>query len=198
VGEKWITSQFDFDPAALIYLQTHYIHLDHEQLASGSAGITYKWGYTVFSTDVLYGTGLREDSTATDGSTIPNCAHVPPYGTVNLGVSHDFTDIGWNGVKARFDVINVFDIDYQIRSGTGVGVRQRPGVVSALAIAVTQPMSAFRQKRTAVKRLIDSEKPPFLIDQSSEQQRDQRHPAQIEWQAAGPAPGNDQCYQRSG
>ena len=47
---------------------------------------------------------------------------MPPYGTVNLGVSHDFGDLGWDGITARVDVINVFDIDYQIRSGTGVGV----------------------------------------------------------------------------
>ena len=39
-----------------------------------------------------------------------------------LGVSHDFTDIGWNGVTARVDVINLFDVDYQIRSGSGIGV----------------------------------------------------------------------------
>jgi outer membrane receptor for ferrienterochelin and colicins len=122
VGEGWVSSQFDFDPADLAYSQTHFIHLDHEQLASGSGGVTYKWGNTTFSTDVLYGTGLREDSTAPDGSNIPNGAHVPPYGTVNLGVSHDFGDLGWDGITARVDVINVFDIDYQIRSGTGVGV----------------------------------------------------------------------------
>ncbi len=122
VGEGWASSQFSFDPADLIYSQTHFIHLDHEQLASGSAGVTYKWNNTVFSADALYGTGLRQDATAPDGSNIPNGAHVPPYGTVNLGVSHDFTDIGWDGFTGRFDVINVFDIDYQIRSGTGVGV----------------------------------------------------------------------------
>ena len=122
IGEDWITSQFVFAPDELAYTQTHFIHLDHEQLASGSAGVTYKWANTVFSADTLYGTGLREGATAPDGSSIPNGAHVPPYGTVNLGVSHDFGDLGWDGFTGRFDVINVFDIDYQIRSGSGVGV----------------------------------------------------------------------------
>lgn len=122
VGIDWVTSQFDFNPDDLAYVQDHYIHLDHEQYASASAGASYKWGTTIFSSDMIYGTGLREDSTAPDGTTIPNGGHVPPYVTINVGVSHDFSDLGWNGWTARADIINLFDVDYQIRSGTGVGV----------------------------------------------------------------------------
>ena len=122
VGEDWITSQFDFDPADLAYVQTHFIHLDHDQYATASAGATYKWMNTVFSADLIYGSGLRQDATDPSGTNIPNGGHVPPYGTVNLGVSHDFSDIGWDGWTARADVVNLFDIDYQIRSGSGVGV----------------------------------------------------------------------------
>ena len=99
-----------------------FIHLDHEQLASASAGVAYRWGPTVFGADMIYGTGLREDLTLPSGENIPNGAHVPPYVQINLGVSRDLTDIGLDGLTARADVINLFDVDYQIRSGSGVGV----------------------------------------------------------------------------
>ncbi|MGA7674117.1 MAG: TonB-dependent receptor [Rhizomicrobium sp.] len=122
IGEDWITSQFSFDPADLAYVQNHFIHLDHEQLASASAGVAYRWGPTVFGADMIYGTGLREDLTLPSGENIPNGAHVPPYVQINLGVSRDLTDIGLDGLTARADVINLFDVDYQIRSGSGVGV----------------------------------------------------------------------------
>ena len=42
--------------------------------------------------------------------------------TVNLGVTQDFSLMGWTGLTARFDVINLFDQIYEIRDGTGVGV----------------------------------------------------------------------------
>ena len=47
---------------------------------------------------------------------------MPAYVTVNLGVSQDFDLGGWKGLTARFDVINLFDENYEIRDGTGVGV----------------------------------------------------------------------------
>jgi outer membrane receptor protein involved in Fe transport len=122
VGIDWISSQFNFTPADFAYVQDHYIHLDHEQFASASAGVSYKWMNTVFSSDMIYGTGLRQSITAPDGTNIPNGGHVPPYVSINAGISHDFTDIGWDGVTARVDVINLFDVDYQIRSGSGIGV----------------------------------------------------------------------------
>jgi outer membrane receptor protein involved in Fe transport len=121
-GEAWASSQFNFDPAALVYSQTHYIHLDHDQYVSASTGISYKWMSTIFSVDAIVGSGLREDATAPDGSTIPNGGHVPPYGVVNLGAVHDFSDIGLDGWEGRFDIVNLFNVDYQIRNGSGVGV----------------------------------------------------------------------------
>lgn len=121
-GEGWITSQFTFDPAALAYSQTHYIHLDHDQSISASAGMSYKWKNSTVSLDTIIGSGLRQDATAPDGSVMPNGGHVPAYGVVNLGVVHDFSDLGMAGWAGRFDVTNLFDVDYQIRSGSGVGV----------------------------------------------------------------------------
>ena len=121
-GEDWITSQFNFDPADLAFVQGHYIHLDHDQSVSASAGVTYKWTNTAFSADALFGSGLRQDATASDGTVVPNGGHVPAYGVVNLGAAHDFSDIGLDGWEGRVDIVNLFNVDYQIRSGSGVGV----------------------------------------------------------------------------
>lgn len=112
-GKDIVSSEFQFDPGDLAYIANHFIPLDHQQIVSISAGASYKWGLTQLSADLLYGSGLRRD-----GAT-PNSDHVPGYVQVNLGVSRE---LGMGGLKARFDVINVFDEKYEIRDGTGVGV----------------------------------------------------------------------------
>jgi outer membrane receptor protein involved in Fe transport len=114
-GRDIVSSQFQFDPADLAYIATHFIPVDHQQFVSLSAGASYSWEGTRFSADLLYGSGLRRD-----GAT-PNGGHLPGYAQVNLGVSHDF-DLGWKPLTVRFDVINLFDEKYEIRDGTGVGV----------------------------------------------------------------------------
>jgi outer membrane receptor protein involved in Fe transport len=116
VGRNIISSQFQFDPGDLAYIAGNYIPLDHQQIGSLSAGASYNWDGTLFSTDLLYGTGLRRD-----GAT-PNGDHVAPYTIVNFGLSHGFDIGGFKGVTARFDIINAFDETYEIRDGTGVGV----------------------------------------------------------------------------
>jgi outer membrane receptor protein involved in Fe transport len=115
VGRDIVSSQFQFDPADLAYIATHFIPLDHQQLVSISAGAAYTWHDIKVSTDLLYGSGLRRD-----GAT-PNGASVPDYTQVNFGISHDF-DLWDKPLTARFDVINLFDEKYEIRDGTGVGV----------------------------------------------------------------------------
>jgi len=52
---------------------------------------------------------------------VPNGGHVDAYTQVNVGVVQDLTFWGVGGLSARFDVINVFDEKYEIRSGSGVG-----------------------------------------------------------------------------
>jgi outer membrane receptor protein involved in Fe transport len=115
-GTEIVSSQFQFSPADLAYIATHYIPNDHQQLVTVSAGASYRWDGTQFSTDLLYGSGLRRD-----GAT-PNGDHVPGYVQVNLGVRRDFSAGGLDGFTARFDVINLFDDKYEIRDGTGIGV----------------------------------------------------------------------------
>jgi outer membrane receptor protein involved in Fe transport len=128
-GKDIDTAQFNFNPADLAYIGSNFIHLDHEQQQTASGGLSYLWQDTRFSADFLFGSGLRADLelpagevTAYGGTGIPNGEHLPYYTQVNFGSTHVFTLGGQGTLTARFDVINVFDQDYQIRNGTGVGV----------------------------------------------------------------------------
>ena len=96
------------------YIQSHFIYTDHCQFLTGSAGLSYLWNGTRFSADMFYGSGLRSGDA--------NISHVQPYAQFNVGITHEFQ--GWNmkPLTLRFDVVNVFDTLYQIRSGTGIGV----------------------------------------------------------------------------
>lgn len=120
-GKDVVSSQFSFTQAQLLYLESNYIHLDHEERASASAGVAYSFYGTRLSTDLLFGTGLRQDLVLPDGFDIPNGDHTPSYLTVNVGASHDF-QTAYGPLTVRFDVINASDKAYEIRSGTGVGV----------------------------------------------------------------------------
>ena len=121
-GKDVESSQFNFGADDLVYIQNNYIHLDHEGRVAASAGASYLWSGTRFSADMLFGTGLRQDLTLPDGSSIPNGDHTPSYTQINFGVSHEFRLDRTGPITVRFDVINVTDKVYQIRSGSGVGV----------------------------------------------------------------------------
>ena len=116
-GKTWDSSQFNFSPEDIAYVATHYIHLDHEQQFTASGGASYLWQDTRFSADFLVGSGLRSSP-----GVVPNGDHLPEYTQVNLGASHVFHIDHAGTLTARFDVINAFDKDYEIRNGTGVGV----------------------------------------------------------------------------
>jgi len=115
------SSQFSFSAAQLAYIADYYIHLDHEERVSASSGVSYLWLGTRFSADMIFGTGLRQDLTLAT-YTIPNGDHTPSYTDFNLGLSHAFKFEHTGALTARFDVINLFDKSYEIRSGTGIGV----------------------------------------------------------------------------
>jgi hypothetical protein len=121
-GKNIDSAQFNFAQADLNYIATHYIHLDHEQRFTVSGGASWLWQGTRLSGDFILGSGLRADEILTDGTSIPNGAHLPSYTQVNLGASHVF-DIAHAGtLTARVDLINVLDKQYEIRDGTGIGV----------------------------------------------------------------------------
>ena len=116
IGRDIVSSQFNFSQDDLNYIATHYIPLDHQQSVSASGGISYLYGRTRFSTDLLLGTGLRATVVH------PNDSHLPTYVQVNAGTSHDFDLMASGTITLRLDIINVFDEKYEIRNGTGVGV----------------------------------------------------------------------------
>jgi hypothetical protein len=125
-GRDWTSSQFLFGPADLAYVKDHWIFLDHDQAVTGSCGVSYHWdtreGGTRIYADVLYGSGLRNDATAADGSNLPNGGTVPAYQAVNLGAEQSFKAGGNQLWKIRFDIVNIFDRSYELRDGSGVGV----------------------------------------------------------------------------
>jgi outer membrane receptor protein involved in Fe transport len=117
-GRGIVSGQFNFDPAELAYIQDHWIHLDHDQTATVSAGGTWKLGATSLSGELIYGSGLRR----TPEGEPPNSGHLPGYTQVNLGVSHELDTARLGRLTLKADVINLFDKVYEIRDGSGVGV----------------------------------------------------------------------------
>jgi outer membrane receptor protein involved in Fe transport len=116
-GRDIDSQQFTIDPAELDYIQTHYIHLDHQGEYTGSGGVSYAITQNDSAyVDVLYGSGLR--------SGFANDKKEPQYAPVNLGFEHTIhiDNSDKNLVKLRFDVLNAFDEVYQLRSGSGIGV----------------------------------------------------------------------------
>ncbi len=101
------------------YIFDHYIYLDHSQTFTGSAGVFFniKQTETVPYLEMICGSGLRQDI-----DSAPNGGSVPAYDSVNVGFSQGFKWAGMPYLSARFDVINVADQIYEIRSGSGVGV----------------------------------------------------------------------------
>ena len=53
---------------------------------------------------------------------MPNGASLPDYQQINLSVVQKIDTGIFQGLEARLDVINLLDLKYQIRNGTGVGV----------------------------------------------------------------------------
>jgi outer membrane receptor protein involved in Fe transport len=117
-GKNIVSSQFNFSPADLAYIAGHYIHLDHDQTYTSSGGIKYKLPTTNtrFAVDLTAGSGLRT------AGTVPNGASLPGYQQVNFSIVQSIDTGLFKGMELRFDVINLFDEVYQIRTGTGLGV----------------------------------------------------------------------------
>ncbi|MGD0766856.1 MAG: TonB-dependent receptor [Tepidisphaeraceae bacterium] len=115
-GRDIVSQQFTIDSSELAYIQNQAIPLDHQSEYTASAGVSYEWKNNEVYVDALYGSGLR--------SGFANQFAEPPYYPINVGYEHAFHPNGSRGdiIKLRFDVLNVFDESYQIRSGTGIGV----------------------------------------------------------------------------
>ena len=121
------------------YVDSHWIYTDHTQLVTGSAGAIYQfcgraayadetfgggpdgfwstqsWCGTRLSSDMIFGSGLRND--------IANLGTEQPYAQFNVGIAREFLlPNDSKPMTVRFDVVNLLDTVYQIRSGTGIGV----------------------------------------------------------------------------
>jgi len=130
-GKDWNSAQFLFSTNDLAYVKNNWIYLDHDQRVSGSFGASYLLKEsaktsTLFYVDALYGSGLRQNGGSYTylgtAYPIPNGDSVPAYYTINVGAEQDFHLRGKQILRARFDVVNLTDNVYQLRSGTGVGV----------------------------------------------------------------------------
>ncbi len=117
IGERIITSQYNFAPEDLAYVQNHYIFLDHDQKLTSSGGVNYALNdSTRVGADYLFGSGLRKDGA------VPNGASLPAYFQLNLNVSHDFAFERSGKLHAQLAVLNALDRTYELRDGSGIGV----------------------------------------------------------------------------
>ena len=127
------SNQYLFDAAELAYIANNYIFTDHDQAITASAGAAYRYAptRTTFTTDLIYGSGLR------DG--FANIGTVAPYASVNVGLLQDFqVTSAAKPTTFRFAVVNLLDHTYEIRDGSGIGVfapqyGQRRGFFASLS-----------------------------------------------------------------
>ncbi|TXD57741.1 TonB-dependent receptor [Ralstonia sp. TCR112] len=113
-GKGIETGQFNFDADELAYINNHWVNLDHDQRLTASAGVSYRYSGTTYTSDVLFGTGLRNG--------FANTEHLPAYWQMNVGAARDFNLPTLGKFKTRLTVLNIFDRSYQLRDGTGIGV----------------------------------------------------------------------------
>ena len=114
MGQQITSGQVQFGADELAYISKHWVYLDHDQRWTASGGSSYTWNGTKVYADLIYGSGLR--------SGFANTREMPPYATVNLGVSHTFDIPRLGKLTARFDIVNLLDKVYEIRNGSGIGV----------------------------------------------------------------------------
>lgn len=109
-----VSGQFNFDPDELAFIDSHYVHLDHDQRYTASGGLSYLWSGTRLSVNFIYGSGMRRG--------FANTESLPSYTEVNLGATRSLAVPGVDKIDLRISVVNLFDRVYLIRDGTGIGV----------------------------------------------------------------------------
>jgi len=114
------SNQYVLDAATYEYLLHNYHYTDDMQRMTGSAGASYRIYDTTLTADLIYGSGLRAGGLP---DFVPNSLHSTPYAVVNTGIAHDFKwSPDYKPLTVRFDVVNLFDQIYELRTGTGIGV----------------------------------------------------------------------------
>src|SRR5690348_5055697 len=115
LGTQVISGQFNFDPDELAWIDTHWVHLDHDQRMAASGGVSYAISdATRIGGDFLYGSGLRRG--------FANTETLPGYFQLNLDLTHTFDLPGLGKLDTRVALINALDRSYELRDGSGIGV----------------------------------------------------------------------------
>lgn len=114
LAKNCVSAQWNFAQDELNYIANNWVHTDHDQTFTASAGLSYNWLGTLLTTDATYGSGLRSGFANTD--------HVPDNIQVNLGAMRKFVLGSFGPMEARVAVINVADRVNPIREGSGIGV----------------------------------------------------------------------------
>ena len=112
-----ITSQYNFAPDDLAWVNRHWIALDHDQKLTSSGGLNYALDdATRVGANYLFGSGLRKDGA------VPNGASLPAYFQLDLSLAHDFAIERFGKLHAQLAVLNALDRSYELRDGSGIGV----------------------------------------------------------------------------
>jgi outer membrane receptor protein involved in Fe transport len=120
-GKDVESNQYLIDAPDYQYLLTHWHYTDDMQRMTGSAGVSYRIYDTTLSADMIYGSGLRTGDIE-DNNVPPNSLHTTPYAVINTGIAHDFKwSPDWKPLTVRFDIVNLFDQIYELRTGSGIG-----------------------------------------------------------------------------
>jgi outer membrane receptor protein involved in Fe transport len=135
MGKDIVSAQYNFQPDELAFIANNWIHLDHDQHWTGSAGAAY-----TLNSDSEYPTRLAVDATVqsglrADAPNVPNGRALPTYAVINLSAVQKITP----RTLLRLDVLNLADNTYQIRDGSGVGVgAPQFGIRRAILAGITQ------------------------------------------------------------
>ena len=108
-AHKISSGQYLLENAEIDFISKNYVHLDHEQKITASAGASYKFNKNIFGGDVLFGSGMRRGEAST--------LSMPAYATFNTFVSREIYKINF-----RLAVNNIFDRTYRLHDGTGIGM----------------------------------------------------------------------------
>lgn len=133
VGRGLETGQFNFDPAETDYIDSHWVHLDHDQQLAASAGATWTLpGDTQLGLDAVFGSGLRRG--------FANTEHLPGYTTVDASVARTLSLSEVGKLDLRLAVTNLFDRVYALRDGSGIGVgAPQFGARRGIVLMVSKP-----------------------------------------------------------
>jgi hypothetical protein len=120
LGENWqrgvATGQFNFEPAALDYIQTHDILLDHQPKFGATAGLALTPALWTLSLDGRYSSGLATG--------FANTRTLPQTLQFDAGVERRWVLAGSADLALRLTVLDLLDRINLIRSADGIGIFQ--------------------------------------------------------------------------